>query len=114
MKLTERFTGRHPATLHVLQFFDWEHLPAELQSISMRCAMTAEEMTRDLPDGQELTAGLRKLLEAKDCFVRALVAAQNSDQLERESVERQARLVEELKEKISSGEIKPDRKITFY
>lgn len=24
-----------------------------------------------LPDGPELTAGLRKLLEAKDCFVRA-------------------------------------------
>ncbi|NDU74057.1 hypothetical protein GWI34_15625 [Actinomadura sp. DSM 109109] len=25
----------------------------------------------DLPDGPELTAELRKLLEAKDCFVRA-------------------------------------------
>lgn len=28
-----------------------------------------------LPDGPELTAGLRKLLEAKDCFVRAAVDA---------------------------------------
>jgi hypothetical protein len=28
-------------------------------------------MVDDLPDGPELTAGLRKLLEAKDCFVRA-------------------------------------------
>lgn len=27
-------------------------------------------MIRELPDGPELTAGLRKLLEAKDCFVR--------------------------------------------
>lgn len=25
----------------------------------------------NLPDGPELTSGLRKLLEAKDCFVRA-------------------------------------------
>lgn len=25
------------------------------------------------PDGPELTAGLRKLLEAKDCFVRAVL-----------------------------------------
>lgn len=28
-------------------------------------------MVDQLPDGPELTAGLRKLLEAKDCFVRA-------------------------------------------
>jgi hypothetical protein len=32
-------------------------------------------MISTLPDGPELTAGLRKLLEAKDCFVRAAVAA---------------------------------------
>ena len=31
----------------------------------------AEAMVNALPDGPELTAGLRKLLEAKDCFVRA-------------------------------------------
>jgi hypothetical protein len=30
-------------------------------------------MIRDLPDGPELSAGLRKLLEAKDCFVRAAI-----------------------------------------
>jgi hypothetical protein len=28
-------------------------------------------MLQTLPPGPELTAGLRKLLEAKDCFVRA-------------------------------------------
>jgi hypothetical protein len=28
-------------------------------------------MAESLPDGPELAAGLRKLLEAKDCFVRA-------------------------------------------
>lgn len=28
-------------------------------------------MDRELPNGPEKSAGLRKLLEAKDCFVRA-------------------------------------------
>jgi len=28
-------------------------------------------MIEALPDGPELSAGLRKLLESKDCFVRA-------------------------------------------
>jgi hypothetical protein len=31
----------------------------------------AERMADTLPSGPELTAGLRKLLEAKDCAVRA-------------------------------------------
>jgi hypothetical protein len=33
--------------------------------------VAAAAMIKRLPDGPELTAGLRKLLEAKDCFVRA-------------------------------------------
>lgn len=31
----------------------------------------AHKMAEDLPGGPELTTGLRKLLEAKDCLVRA-------------------------------------------
>lgn len=31
----------------------------------------AEAMESFLPDGPEKSAGMRKLLEAKDCFVRA-------------------------------------------
>lgn len=31
----------------------------------------AHQMAKDLPEGPELTTGLRKLLEAKDCLVRA-------------------------------------------
>ncbi|MEM8271221.1 hypothetical protein Q4R99_19595 [Morganella morganii] len=31
----------------------------------------AEQMDEQLPDGAEKSAGLRKLLEAKDCLVRA-------------------------------------------
>ena len=62
---------RHPATPGLRRYFAWEHLPPHLQGISMPCAELADEMIQELPDGPELTTGLRKLLEAKDCFVRA-------------------------------------------
>ena len=65
------YGDRHPGTLGLLRFFSWEHLPESLRPVSQECARLADRMVRMLPDGPELTAGLRKLLEAKDCFVRA-------------------------------------------
>lgn len=62
---------RHPGTIHLLRYFEYAHLPAHLQTVSKPCADLANELVGVLPDGPELTAGLRKLLEAKDCFVRA-------------------------------------------
>lgn len=62
---------RHPATTGLLRYFEYEHLPEKLRPISQIAHDAAHEMVRRLPDGPELTAGLRKLLEAKDCFVRA-------------------------------------------
>lgn len=44
--------------------------PAQLQ-IAQRVERLGSALILLLPDGPELTAGLRKLLEAKDCFVRA-------------------------------------------
>ena len=64
----------HPGAAHILQFFKYEHLPEELQLISKPCADLALEMVENMPNNPELTAGLRKLLEAKDCFVRAQIA----------------------------------------
>ncbi|MGW5616289.1 hypothetical protein [Streptomyces sp. NPDC003877] len=66
---------RHPGTTHLLRYFEYAHLPAHLQVVSRPCADLAQRMTEALPDGPELTAGLRKLLEAKDCFVRAALDA---------------------------------------
>ena len=66
-------TDRHPATTGVLAHFQFGHLPPALQAISEPCARLANEMVAELPDGPELTTGLRKLLEAKDCFVRRQV-----------------------------------------
>ncbi|MFB6937597.1 hypothetical protein [Streptomyces chartreusis] len=62
---------RHVSTTHLLRYFEYEHLPEHLQAVSKPCADLANELVNTLPDGPELTAGLRKLLEAKDCFVRA-------------------------------------------
>jgi hypothetical protein len=64
-------TGRHPGTVGLARFFEFEHLPPHLQAISRPSCELAEAMIAGLEDGPELTAGLRKLLEAKDCFVRA-------------------------------------------
>ncbi|MCP3881214.1 MAG: hypothetical protein GY701_22900 [Sulfitobacter sp.] len=71
MPIPERFNDRHPGTLGLLKFFEYTHLPDHLQGISSSCAALAYTMVKELPDGPELTTGLRKLLEAKDCFVRA-------------------------------------------
>lgn len=64
--------ARHPGTAHIVRYFEFEHLPeGPLRESSEQCAELAFQMIVTTPDGPELTAGLRKLLEAKDCFVRA-------------------------------------------
>jgi hypothetical protein len=63
--------GRHPGTTHIAAYFASQHLPPHLQRVARECEDLAEWMIDELADGPELTAGLRKLLEAKDCFVRA-------------------------------------------
>lgn len=63
--------GLHPSTSGILRYFEYAHLPEKLRDISGQCAALAVEMVNATNDGPELTAGLRKLLEAKDCFVRA-------------------------------------------
>lgn len=62
---------RHPSTTNLLRYFASDHLKTPLRQVSAECRDLAHRMARDLPDGPELSAGLRKLLEAKDCFVRA-------------------------------------------
>ena len=57
----------------MMKWFTFDHLPIELQNISAHCAVLAREIDEKLPEGPEKTAGLRKLLEAKDCFVRAVI-----------------------------------------
>jgi hypothetical protein len=69
--MSNKHEGRHPSTTSILQYFEWAHLPARLQQISLPFGVLADRMVSELPDSPELSAGLRKLLEAKDCFVLA-------------------------------------------
>ena len=54
-----------------MKYFDYEHLPEKLQKVSKPIGDVARQMNDTLPDSAEKTAGLRKLLEAKNCLVRA-------------------------------------------
>jgi hypothetical protein len=55
----------------MLQFFAYGHLPVRLQAISKPFGDMAHAMVRELPRNPERTVALRKLLEAKDCAIRA-------------------------------------------
>ena len=57
----------------LMQFFAYEHLPAHLQAVSKPFGELATKIM-ELPRNPERTTALRKLLEAKDCAVRAVVA----------------------------------------
>ena len=59
----------------MLKWFRYDHLPVGLQSVSAPVGLVAAEIDAALPECAEKTAGLRKLLEAKDCFVRAKLEA---------------------------------------
>lgn len=55
----------------LLQFFEYKHLPEHLQVISKPFGDLANNIVETLPRNPERTVALRKLLEAKDCAVRA-------------------------------------------
>ncbi len=69
---------------HIIQFFAYEHLPPHLQVISKPFCDLARTIVGDgidgdvkfstLPRNPERAVALRKLLEAKDAAVRALLA----------------------------------------
>ncbi len=59
---------------HLMQFFSYAHLPGPLAEISQPFCELAERMIVQLPRNPERTVMLRKLLESKDCAVRAHLA----------------------------------------
>jgi len=61
---------------YLLQFFAFEHLPEQLQAVSKPFCELARQIVETLPSNPERTTALRKLLEAKDCAVRALIFKQ--------------------------------------
>lgn len=62
----------HPNVSQILRYFEYKHLPANIRELSSRFHALAWALVEDDHlEGPELTAGLRKILEAKDCCVRA-------------------------------------------
>lgn len=63
----ERMASLEP----IAKFFAYDHLPDRLKAVSIPFARLAFEIIETLPSCAERTVALRKLLEAKDCGVRA-------------------------------------------
>lgn len=56
----------------ILKFFAFDHLPeGDLQTVSKWFCDLAFTLGETFPETAETSAALRKLLEAKDCAVRA-------------------------------------------
>ncbi len=55
----------------IMNFFEYTHLPPRIKEVSKSIAEVANLMNDAIPQSEEKSVGLRKLLEAKDCFVRA-------------------------------------------
>jgi len=62
----------------LMQYFEYAHLPAHLQAVSKLFGELAKQIEDTLPANPEKTTALRKLLEAKDCAVRALLFKEES------------------------------------
>lgn len=60
-------------TEQMMQFFSFEHLPEILKEVSRPFCVMAQTIVDSIPRNPERTVCLRKLLEAKDCAVRALI-----------------------------------------
>jgi hypothetical protein len=57
----------------LIQFFEYQHLPEHLQAVGKPFGELANQIEQTLPGNPEKTVALRKLLEAKDCAVRAVL-----------------------------------------
>lgn len=55
----------------MLKWFEYEHLPPNLQEVSRPFCHLAVSLCEAIVAGPERTVALRKLLEAKDAAVRA-------------------------------------------
>ena len=67
------FTAEQIETDPILRFFHYSHLPQSLRTISEPFCVMAKFIVATLPRNAERSTALRKLLEAKDCAVRAAV-----------------------------------------
>jgi hypothetical protein len=68
-----------PQAERLLRYFEYDHLPEPLRSVSSKFSALAQTVAElDSTDGPEQTVALRKLLEAKDCAVRCILGVNAS------------------------------------
>jgi hypothetical protein len=80
-KIGETAESKKLETFKILKYFKYQHLPPHLQAISKPFSDLAHEIAdRYMEIGKEnnfdiaeTIAGLRKVLEAKDCIVRSVI-----------------------------------------
>lgn len=92
---------------YMMQFFKFSHLPDHLKTVSSDFHTLAVVIDKNFPENPEKTMALRKLLEAKDCAVRAAMF-KGVDRIEHsvkpikldcvEEVEYQSIFVQDIKE----------------
>lgn len=74
IRLIEKEGAKENVYDRMLKNFKYEHLPKHLQEVSKDFSELAHQMAcRGYDNIPETMAGLRKLLEAKDCAVRAVI-----------------------------------------
>lgn len=62
----------------LMQFFEFDHLPEDLQEVSKPFCLLARQIhDKVYPDNIERNMCIRKLLEAKDCAVRSHLLNRN-------------------------------------
>jgi hypothetical protein len=64
----------HSSEAAVYRWFTYGHLPERLQAVSQPFEELACHIVNSAPSSPETTVALRKLLEAKDCAVRAALS----------------------------------------
>lgn len=75
--MPDEYLERHPSVAEKLNFFECGHLPEPLFTVSNLVRIMAHEMFNIIEDDPQLALGLQKLIEAKDCFVRAKLVEVN-------------------------------------
>lgn len=72
-------SDRNEYTKNIIRFLskDAKHLPDSVKDIWSYTQVYVSDLLDALPDGIEFTAGLRKLLEANDCFMRHALTSRN-------------------------------------
>ena len=76
IKVGDASSNFHPGIQHVLQYFKYKHLPKNLQIVSKPFCDLAYLTARG-SSNPETTVALRKLLEAKDAAVRAVLSEES-------------------------------------